>query len=328
MSKRPMQEKKAGEERVMAKSKPTMSLVLRSVNRYPTLDSVYHGTRKPIAQNVKHVNENTATSSQVWHQNEKHAYRHRETDSAHFKSTHRNKIDPSQFPDLRRPIPRGSLSECTTKNESSRKKQMLDLEVDGIIWRIFMSATMKAAIHLGPTYQQNLCTAKNTDFEPLRSLFDISQSLILTHESEICGTSSIEWHHTLWRRSILLHDRSIELSKAKLNVWSDSVLCLGKMHEHPTGVEKLKERKGWFFGSKHHQEFFGIDGEPLELDWNIFPRHTTVELLKEIQKIITTRGSKPEEFKNMIIFMSMYNDIDWTKSEEIFIECFSNYLRP
>ena len=122
----------------MAKSKPTMSLVSKSVNRCPTLDSGVSyssgnygvqsqysdcsDTGKPIAQNVKHVNENTATSSQVWHQNEKHAYRHRETDSAHFKPTHRNKIDPSQFPDLRRPIPRGSLSECTTKNESSRKR--------------------------------------------------------------------------------------------------------------------------------------------------------------------------------------------------------------
>ena len=31
-----------------------------------------------------------------------------------------------------------------------------------MIWRIFMSATTKAAVHLGPDYEENLCTTKNT----------------------------------------------------------------------------------------------------------------------------------------------------------------------
>ena len=39
MSKSLMQERRTGEEHVMAKSKPTMSLVSRSVNRSLTLDS-------------------------------------------------------------------------------------------------------------------------------------------------------------------------------------------------------------------------------------------------------------------------------------------------
>ena len=70
----------------MANSKPTMSLVSKSVNLSPTLDSgVSNGPLnfgmqsqssdrsrigKPTAQNVKDVNENTASSSQVWHQDE------------------------------------------------------------------------------------------------------------------------------------------------------------------------------------------------------------------------------------------------------------------
>ena len=41
-----------------------------------------------------------------------------------------------------------------------------------------MSATMKATVHLGQDYQGNLRTTKNTDFEKVKQLFDISPKLI------------------------------------------------------------------------------------------------------------------------------------------------------
>ena len=112
----------------------------------------------------------------------------------------------------------------------------------------FKSATTKAAMHLGPDCEQNLCTAKYTDFQQLKTLFDISESWILNHRSEICGISTIEWHCIFWRRFTMLHNRAIKLSKAKVHVYSDSVLCLGKMHEHPIAMEKWKEQIGWFLG--------------------------------------------------------------------------------
>ena len=42
---------------------------------------------------------------------------------------------------------------------------MPDIDVNAIICGIVMSATMKAAVHLGQEYQVNLRTTKNTDFE-------------------------------------------------------------------------------------------------------------------------------------------------------------------
>ena len=67
---------------------------------------------------------------------------------------------------------------------------MLDVEVGGMIWGIFMSATMKAAVHTGQDYEQNLRTAENTGLEQVKALSDVSQSLILDHKSEICGIST------------------------------------------------------------------------------------------------------------------------------------------
>ena len=64
-----------------------------------------------------------------------------------------------------------------------------------------MSATQKAAVHLGPNFEQHLCITKNTDFEQLRTLFDISQKLIKSHGGEICGVSTFAWHLAPWRGS-------------------------------------------------------------------------------------------------------------------------------
>ena len=148
-----------------------------------------------------------------------------------------------------------------------------------------MSATRKAAVHLQPDYEQTLCSTKFTDFEQPITLFYISQRL--NHGSEICLISTIEWHLALWRRSTLLHDRAIKPSKAKVQVYSDAVLCLGKMHEDLAAMEKCKEQIEWFFGSKHHQELCGIDEEAFEFELNICPGHTTMELLREIQMRMT-----------------------------------------
>ena len=70
--------------------------------------------------------------------------------------------------------------------------------------QIFMSATMKAAVHLPQDYEENLRTTKNTYFEHVKTLFDVSQSFILNHKSEIHRISTIEWNTTPWMRSTLL----------------------------------------------------------------------------------------------------------------------------
>ena len=106
---------------------------------------------------------------------------------------------------------------------------------------IYMSATMKAAVHLGPHYDRKLCTTKNTDFEQRQWLFDISQSLILNHGSENCGISTIEWHLSPWRRSALLHDRAINLLKTKVTRAPCFVLerCTNVLPPWKSGKNKL-----------------------------------------------------------------------------------------
>ena len=46
-------------------------------------------------------------------------------------------------------------------------------------WRLFMFSSIKAAIHLGPNYPENLEVFKNTNFEENQNLLNITQKLVL-----------------------------------------------------------------------------------------------------------------------------------------------------
>ena len=76
--------------------------------------------------------------------------------------------------------------------------------------------------------------------------------------------------------------------------------------------------------SREYYELNGIDGEPVEFEWNIFSGHTILEL-HEIERKMAKDRFRPEEFKDRIIFMPMYNDINWTKDGNLQL-CTSNSL--
>ena len=56
----------------------------------------------------------------------------------------------------------------------------------------------------------------------------------------------------------------IKLLKAKVYVFSQSVLCLGKMREFPQSNVGRGNKLQWFETTKQHRESDGIDAEPME----------------------------------------------------------------
>ena len=58
--------------------------------------------------------------------------------------------------------------------------------------------------------------------------------------------STIEWYTITWLRTALLHDRAV--------LHSDSVLCLGKIHEYPQTVEAWKQKTEWFTNSYENRD--------------------------------------------------------------------------
>ena len=61
--------------------------------------------------------------------------------------------------------------------------------------------------------------------------------------------------------------------------------------------------------SQNYRNFDRIDGEPMDIEWNIFPGFNTLQLNEEVKSLLLGLGETRENFKGRIIFMSMFNDI-------------------
>ena len=116
-----------------------------------------------------------------------------------------------------------------------------------------------------------LLHSKNTgEHITLKHMFEISEQLILEQSDEIFGVSQISWESSSWKQLSLVNDEEvISLSHAKVYVFSNSVLCLGKMNQNPTSKYCLGTTVGWFKDSSQYRTLDTIDGEPMELEWNI-----------------------------------------------------------
>ena len=58
-----------------------------------------------------------------------------------------------------------------------------------------------------------------------------------------------------------------------------------------------------------YRDYDGINGEPTEFEWNIFPGLTTLQLCGKVTDLVSIFGETQETFTGRILFMSMFNDI-------------------
>ena len=71
-------------------------------------------------------------------------------------------------------------------------------------------------------------------------MFDVTAQLVNNHE-EIHGLDKIQWEKDFWKRLSLIGDETvINLQSTKVCVFSDSVLCLGRILQHPDSNEAWK----------------------------------------------------------------------------------------
>ena len=100
-----------------------------------------------------------------------------------------------------------------------------------------------------------------------------------------------------------------QLSIFSAQVFSDSVLCLGRIRQHPESNEAWKKRIEGITTDKSYRDYDGINGESTEFEWDIFPGFTTLQLCGKVNDLLSDLGQTPETFTGRILFMSMFNDI-------------------
>ena len=109
-----------------------------------------------------------------------------------------------------------------------------------MIWGMFMSVTMESATFMANNFQNNRNSIANTTDLTLKQMFDISAKLV-SEQDEISGLETIGWENHSWKYLSLIGDeRIIKLQRTKVYVFSDSVLCLGKIQQNPDSNKAMR----------------------------------------------------------------------------------------
>ena len=186
-----------------------------------------------------------------------------------------------------------------------------------------MAATMNAATFMGKNFSTIQSFIMNSEDLTLKQMFDVTAQLV-NNQEEISGLDKIHWEKNSWKHLSLIGDETvINLQSTKVYVFLDSVLCLGKILQHPDSNEAWKNRIAGVMAEKSYRDYDGINGEPTEFEWNIFPGFTTLQLCGKVIDLLSDLGQTPETFTGRILFMSMFNDIscDRKSNKE---ECLAN----
>ena len=152
-----------------------------------------------------------------------------------------------------------------------------------------------------------------------------------------------EFHHEFWRshvetdvrchrkvgeqsgRSQLLGQISVEkefLETAVIDWWWNShqsfkhkslssriLCCASEGFFNILNPTKFGRTIAGIQSEKSYRDVDGINGEPTEFEWNIFPGFTTLQLCDKINNLLITLGQTPKPFTGRNLFMSMFNDI-------------------
>ena len=84
-----------------------------------------------------------------------------------------------------------------------------------MMWGLFVSSTMKAAIHLGLNYEKNFEILRCRNFDNVGNLFTLTEILVKENSTEILSVSTIDCRLSCWTESTLAHDQVKKWSKGK-----------------------------------------------------------------------------------------------------------------
>ena len=167
------------------------------------------------------------------------------------------------------------------------------LDVNVGIWGIFLNATLRAAVHLGQDHEVNLRPVKNNLRNSVRQIFRETGKL-MSEQKEIPGIRIIDFKDATWMSTSLLCEKVYQLTNAKTYIFSDSVLCVGKMGDHP--IATWRSRIKWYSENSSDSKSYG------ETCNNTVDHRIAGVPLSAVDQQDTTRGNKVkrliEKFEN------------------------------
>ena len=101
-----------------------------------------------------------------------------------------------------------------------------------------MATTLNAATFMGKNFSTIQSVVKNHESLTLKQMFDVTAQLV-NNQEEINCLDKILYGKNSWTHLSLIND---EVVSTKVYVFSDTVLCLRKVLQHPESNEAWKNR--------------------------------------------------------------------------------------
>ena len=155
-----------------------------------------------------------------------------------------------------------------------RQKRMSNVAEDctehSIIWGMFMATTLNAATFMGKNYSTMQNVVKNEESLTLKQMFDVTAQIV-HNEEEIYCLDKIVYQKKSWTQLSLINDPVIiNLQSTKVYVFSDSVLCLGKVLQHPECYEAWKNRVAGVRAERSYTDYMMLSVESRRNSSGIF----------------------------------------------------------
>ena len=128
-----------------------------------------------------------------------------------------------------------------------------------------MAATLNAATFMGKNFSTIQKFVINSEDLTLKQMLDVTAQLVNDQE-EIHVLDKIQWENSWKRLSLIGGEIVINLQSTKVYVFSDSVLCPGRIHQHPESNEAWKNRVAGVMAEKSCRDFEDVSGEPTEFE--------------------------------------------------------------
>ena len=136
----------------------------------------------------------------------------------------------------------------------------------------------------------------NTTDLILKQMFDISTRL-MSEQKEISGLETIDWENHSWKYlSFICDERIINHQCTRVYVFSDSVLCLGKIHDNPQSNDAWEHKLGWIKSSQKLQKLWKIRWWADRIRVKYFPRMQYVAAQWRSQKFALQMGRNIRKF--------------------------------
>ena len=173
-----------------------------------------------------------------------------------------------------------------------------------------MSSALETSVFMGKKYLEILHSIKHTGKDlTMKQMFDISEKLIAEQSDEIYGVNTINCSDSSWKHLSLIGDEEVvSLSHGKVYVFSDSVLCLGKMNDNPQSNIVCEDKLSWIKSSSQYRALDTIDGEPMEFEWNIFPRIYHIDALQQSPSVPDKNERRTRRFHRTD---HLHVDVQW-----------------